>query len=110
MDKYDDDRLLEFLTEYDPLKELSEEEKKYLMAKFDRIFNDYDGDDDLNGFMNSEFLLEESSNNLTSLVQDALAESKDVLDYKERLVVILADAEEDLKEEGLVDEDSIGDY
>lgn len=107
MDKYDEEKLLEFLSEYNPLEELSEEKKRDLMDEFEESFIDYD---DFNGFMKSEFLTEESSNDLTSKVQQALAASKNVLDYKERLDGILVDTEKDLREEGLFDEDFIGDY
>lgn len=108
MDKYDEERLLEFITECDPLDDLSRKEKRELLEKFKEDFIDYDGD--FNGFMNSEFLTEENTDDLTSQVQEALAASKDVLDYKEKLDAILVDAEKDLREEGLFDEDSVGDF
>lgn len=108
MSKHDDDKLLDSLYEYDPLDDLSVKEKRELLAKFKEVFIDFDGD--FHDFMNTQVLFDKGPNDLTSKVQDALTASKDVLDYKERLEKILADAENDLKEEGLANENSIGDF
>lgn len=107
MSKHDDDKLLDSLYEYDPLDDLSVKEKRELLAKFKEVFIDFDGD--FHDFMNTQVLFDKGPNDLTSKVQEALTASKDVLDYKERLEKILAEAEKDLREKG-VGEDSVGDY